>query len=45
MATAQKDDANVVIQKSLISKYFPGVVALHHVDFEVRRGESHALVG
>ncbi|MFO7984898.1 MAG: sugar ABC transporter ATP-binding protein [Desulfatiglandaceae bacterium] len=45
MGTAQNDDANVVIKASLISKYFPGVVALDHVDFEVRRGESHALVG
>ncbi|MDZ7698647.1 MAG: sugar ABC transporter ATP-binding protein [Deltaproteobacteria bacterium] len=45
MGTAQNDNVDVVIKASLISKYFPGVVALDNVDFEVRRGESHALVG
>jgi len=28
-----------------ISKSFPGVQALSHVDFEVEAGEIHALVG
>ena len=28
-----------------IDKSFPGVHALDHVDFEVRRGEVHALMG
>src|SRR6266581_6967274 len=28
-----------------ISKAFPGVQALDHVDFTVRRGEIHALMG
>src|SRR5678815_1445070 len=28
-----------------ISKTFPGVVALENVDFSLRRGEIHALVG
>jgi general nucleoside transport system ATP-binding protein len=28
-----------------ITKRFPGVVANHQVDFEVRRGEIHALLG
>src|SRR4030042_3013490 len=28
-----------------ITKRFPGVLALEDVDFDVRRGEVHALVG
>jgi galactofuranose transport system ATP-binding protein len=35
---------NVVAMKR-ISKSFPGVVALENVDFDLRRGEIHALVG
>ena len=28
-----------------ITKRFPGVLALDHVDFDLRKGEIHALVG
>ncbi len=35
---------NVVVMKG-ISKSFPGVVALENVDFMLRRGEIHALMG
>src|SRR5215217_1576307 len=28
-----------------ISKRFPGVLANHHVDFDVKSGEVHALLG
>ena len=28
-----------------ITKRFPGVLALSEVDFDVRKGEVHALVG
>ena len=28
-----------------ISKRFPGVMALDHVNFSLRKGEVHALVG
>jgi ribose transport system ATP-binding protein len=34
-----------VLQMRGITKRFPGVLALDNVDFEVRRGEVHALVG
>jgi len=45
MGTARNGSEDVVIKASLISKYFPGVIALDNVDFEVRKGETHALVG
>ncbi len=35
----------VLLQMSGISKSFPGVVALSNVDFDLMRGELHALVG
>ncbi|MCX5648465.1 MAG: sugar ABC transporter ATP-binding protein, partial [Planctomycetota bacterium] len=36
---------NVILQLRGITKTFPGVRALDHVDFGLRRGEVHALVG
>lgn len=35
----------VILEMKGIDKSFPGVHALDHVDFEVRRGEVHALMG
>jgi ABC-type sugar transport system ATPase subunit len=35
----------IVIEAKGVSKYFPGVKALKDLDFEVFRGETHALVG
>src|SRR5881409_1489081 len=34
-----------VLSVRQISKTFPGTTSLDHVDFDVRRGEVHALVG
>src|SRR5215210_2423338 len=42
---AAHDELRLVIEMHDIVKRFPGVVALDHVDFAVRSGEIHALVG
>lgn len=39
---AEKD---IILQMKGISKYFPGVKALSNVDFTLRKGEVHALMG
>src|SRR5215203_4244290 len=39
------DNPELVIDMRDIVKQFPGVTALDHVDFAVRSGEIHALVG
>ncbi len=36
---------NVVLTMRDISKTFPGVKALQHVDFTLRKSEIHALMG
>ena len=36
---------NTILQLRRITKTFPGVRALNQVDFDLRRGEVHALVG
>ncbi len=42
----QKDDqGDIVVKVEGISKSFPGVKALQSLDFEVKRGEVHALCG
>lgn len=35
----------VILTMNEIDKSFPGVHALDHVNFEVRKGEVHALMG
>ncbi len=39
------ENQNVVLTMRGICKYFPGVKALQNVDFTLRRGEIHALMG
>ena len=36
---------SIVLSMKDISKTFPGVKALSHVDFTLRKGEIHALMG
>lgn len=43
--TTNEDEPRLVIEMRDIIKRFPGVLALDHVDFAVRAGEIHALVG
>jgi ABC-type sugar transport system ATPase subunit len=38
-------EQNSILEMKKIRKLFPGVVALDNVDFTVRKGEIHALVG
>ncbi len=38
-------DPNVILEMRDITKTFPGVKALSHVNFAVRRGEVHAICG
>ncbi|HWQ77265.1 MAG TPA: sugar ABC transporter ATP-binding protein [Anaerovoracaceae bacterium] len=38
-------DNDVFIELKNITKYFPGVVALKNMSFQVRRGEVHGLIG
>lgn len=43
--TTKADLGEVLLEARGISKFFPGVRALHNVDFTLRAGEVHALVG
>lgn len=38
-------DSNIVLEMKNISKFFPGVKALSNVDFTLRKGEIHTLMG
>ncbi len=38
-------DTNIAVEMLGITKRFPGVLANDHVDFSLRRGEVHALLG
>lgn len=40
-----KDDSDYLVEMRGIVKKFPGVIALDGVDFKVRHGEIHALLG
>ena len=39
------NSTNIILKTSGISKSFPGVKALDNINFELRQGEVHALVG
>lgn len=38
-------ESEIVLQMKGVSKSFPGTLAINNVDFEVRKGEVHALMG
>jgi simple sugar transport system ATP-binding protein len=35
----------IIVQAKGITKYFPGVLANNHIDFELKKGEIHTLLG
>ena len=39
------EDLTIALQMQKVSKQFPGTLAIDNVDFEVRAGEVHALMG
>ena len=41
----EQTDNNLVLKMTQIDKRFPGVHALTTVDFDLRRGEVHVLLG
>ncbi|MCC7130452.1 MAG: ABC transporter ATP-binding protein [Anaerolineae bacterium] len=43
--TPPSDEAPLVVEMRGIVKRFPGVLANDHVDFQLRQGEIHALLG
>lgn len=45
MDQASKQDENYVLDMKAVSKRFPGTLAVDKVDFRVRKGEVHALMG
>lgn len=45
MNTMKHEQNSPSLTMNGIGKSFPGVRALHHVDFKLRRGEIHALMG
>ena len=45
LKASQEQQKNVILSMRGISKSFPGTKALNEVDFTLRRGEIHALMG
>jgi ribose transport system ATP-binding protein len=41
----QTSDPEIILEMQVISKSFSGIDILHDVDFDVRRGEVHVLLG
>src|SRR5215207_8720326 len=39
------EDTNIILDAKGITKKVPGVLANDHVDFDLRKGEIHALLG
>src|SRR5215203_230810 len=39
------EDINIILDAKGITKKFPGVLANDHVDFDLKKGEIHALLG
>ncbi len=45
MSIVKNEQSNTSVTMTGITKSFPGVIALKNVDFRLRRGEIHALMG
>src|ERR671932_587612 len=44
-SAAMAEGAPTILELRGITKQFPGVLANDHIDFDLRRGEVHALLG
>jgi ABC-type sugar transport system ATPase subunit len=45
LAVKNKIDSNILLKINNITKYYPGIIALNNVNFSVKKGEIHGVIG